>query len=94
MSNSTTICGNAQSPKHRKPSVTPDDRFHRPNSQPILNRSVEGWTQVGGIIHQVLWGAVHETPLHKRAEAIEALAERGIFLTAGNAHTSLAGARA
>ena len=89
-----TICGNAQSPKHRKPSVTPDDRLHRPNSQPHINTSIEAWARIGGIIHQALRFALQETPPHKRAEAIEALAERGVWLTTENAHATMAEATA
>lgn len=94
MQDSTTICEKAQSLKHRKPSVTPDLHPHTHNSQPILNTNIEGWAQIDSIIPEALWSALQQTPPHKRAEAIEALAERGVWFTAERRHAGLAGARA
>lgn len=94
MQNYTTTPEKLQPAKYHKTPPTPGHKFQPRSSQPTLNTSIEGWTQIDTTIPQALWLALQQTPPHKRVEAVEALAERGIFLRAKNAHASLAGARA
>ncbi|MCE7976332.1 MAG: hypothetical protein DYH03_04045 [Nitrospira sp. NTP1] len=94
MQNYTTTPVKLQPHKYHKTPATPGHKFQPHSSQPILNTSIEGLTQIGPTIPEALRLALQQTPPHKRAEAIDALAERGIWLTAENAHASLAGARA
>lgn len=89
MLNHTTTTEKLQPHKYHQTPPTPDFSPCPHKSKPILCRNIEGLARIDSIILDALWLAIQQTPPRKRAEAIEALAERGIWLTA-----SMEGARA
>ena len=94
MRNHITICEQVQSHEYQSTPATSDYQARYQSSKHIPFPYEDGWTQVGRIVQEALRLALQQTPPHKRAEGIEALAERGVRLTAEKGHEGLAGARA